>query len=274
MKNKKIISVIAAVVIIAVIIAVGIVAAKKKPSDSNGTTAPNEIPSAYVTENRREKIKYKKVKELHVSDSGSGDSLSIPVEGINAGEDSSGGMVFICDDGLEAIKKAVDSVQSEDFELYSYIYSDSMRIEKRTKDGRIITYSIEKTVDKEGAEVYHLSDCKASFISESGKYASFKLPYYFFNKDGQINGLDYYTFGACFNIDVSKQEFMNFYENSALYIIKDGAENDFSLEHTYVAADKGNAYPIHFIFGIDKNGKNTVTIKQGTAEQNIAPVTE
>lgn len=247
MKNKKIIIIITAIVLlIAVIITSAAVKSKKNHDLSEGTTAPQEIVTAYVTENKRKGLKLRRVNELTVRDSGSDDTLTIAVEGAKGSETVNGGMVFSCDDAFEKIKASVEKNENE--EIKTYIYGNRMRIDKYRPDGKIATYSVVKTTDEDGGELYDLSDCRAFLVTSDGKYCSFKLPYYFLSESENLSGLDYLTPGTELEITVSKAEFLKFYEDSGLYIISEPDENSFVLEHTYAVSDKGNGYPVRFEF--------------------------
>ncbi len=269
MSKRKKIGIAAAVLLLAAAIIIAVVTlTNRAPSPAEGTTE-SETAEEYETENKWENLRFRETDELIVTDRADGDTLVIPVNGLRAAETENGGMLFYAPEGLADIETAVKSLSDDTTRVEAYQYWDgrALRIEKFMPDGTVNFYSITETIDENGEPVYDLSDCRAYFTGEGGVYGAFKLPYYYLDPQQGFCGLDYGTFGDTFVIAVSKNEFLDFYRSSGLYIIQDGINNDFSLAHTYAATDAGNAYPIRFTFSVNEQGRQTVTIDRGTVEQ-------
>ena len=271
-KKGKIAAIAIGVLVLLLAVILIFVFSSRQTATQDGTTAPSENnQTAFATENKRENLRFHEVDTLTVTDRANGDTLEIPVSSLQACETESGGTLFYLSDGLQAIRDAVLAINDPEAAYDAYLYADghALRIEKQKTDGTVNTYAITETTDEEGNTVYDLSDCRAYFTAESGEGCAFKFPYYFLANPSDFSALDYGTFGERFVITVSKAEFLSFYQNSALYIIKDGANNDFSLEHTYAAVDSGNAYPVRFVFGTNEAGQQTVTVEMGTVSQEV-----
>lgn len=269
-KQKKVLLAVAVVLLVAVIVIVAVTLNNKTPQQADGSTESQRETENIETENKREGLHFRETDELTVTDRADGDILTIPVDGLRAAETENGGMLFYAPQGLASIEKAVEALSDDTTLVDAYPYWDgrALRIEKSMPDGTVNTYSITETLDENGETVYDLSDCRAYFTDEGGIYGAFKFPYYYLDPQQHFCGLDYGSFGDTFVISVSKSEFLDFYRNSGLYVLKDGSGNDFSLAHTYAATDAGNAYPIRFTFSVNAQGQQVVTVDRGTVEQD------
>lgn len=269
-KKGKIAALVLGLLLLIVAIILIVVLPNRQNAVQDGTTESQDNV-VFETENKRENLRFHEVDTLTVTDRANGDTLAIPGLSLRTCETESGGTLFYLSDGLQVIREAVLAIDDPEATYDAFLYADghALRIEKQKTDGTVNTYAITETTDAEGNTVYDLSDCRAYFTAASGEGCVFKFPYYFLANPSDFSALDYGTFGECFVITVSKAEFLRFYENSALYIIKDGANNDFSLEHTYAAVDSGNAYPVRFVFGTNESGQQTVTVEMGTVSQEV-----